>query len=521
MTAVPCSYCSTRCGPNKLNEPFSPQASSTFEKIGCQNDERCSCGTPRCQCDKKQCSYSRSYVESSSSAGHLISDVMHFGGNAVRVNFGCETQETGEIYRQAADGIMGLGVSEVSIPFQLAKSGAIEPMFSLCFGDVYGEGALLLGDVAIPPEMRMRHVPLVSNPRHPHYYNINLHGMSLGDERLNSPASAWVNGYGVVVDSGTTFTYIPSQAYNSFRSILDSRAKSSGMEPLDGPDPKYKDVCWSGGPVDPRDLRQFFPPLVLHLDGGVDFELEPMNYLFIHMSHRGGYCLGIFDNGQAGTLLGGVSFRNVLVQYDHREGKKQLGLAHAPCRLIGQGFCLSSPEAPAGGGVTQPRPDCNISSWRGRQAASVQPEQGQQRFQPIDVLSHSRVLIGIVLVAAVVFLLASTWRGVLSWASACWPSAGRSILAPARGLGLLPRQPGSNAGGQGDADDVPLVQIGQPPAGVLSASDVRLPELSSNATAEAGAGEEGAEQTPSSAGLAIASFARNQTGIRSRSDSSF
>eukprot|EP00191_Tetraselmis_sp_GSL018_P000502 CAMPEP_0177614352 /NCGR_PEP_ID=MMETSP0419_2-20121207/22641_1 /TAXON_ID=582737 /ORGANISM="Tetraselmis sp., Strain GSL018" /LENGTH=235 /DNA_ID=CAMNT_0019111467 /DNA_START=185 /DNA_END=892 /DNA_ORIENTATION=+ len=207
----------------------------------------------------------------------------------------------------------------------------------------------------------------------------------------------------------------------------------------------------------------------------------------------------------------------------------------APMRIQTIDFPTAPPEATSGsrsaaaalilmrGGLLcpQPRPDCNISSWRGRQAASVQPEQGQQRFQPIDVLSHSRVLIGIVLVAAVVFLLASTWRGVLSWASACWPSAGRSILAPARGLGLLPRQPGSNAGGQGDADDVPLVQIGQPPAGVLSASDVRLPELSSNATAEAGAGEEGAEQTPSSAGLAIASFARNQTGIRSRSDSSF
>jgi hypothetical protein len=29
---------------------------------------------------------------------------------------------------------------------------------------------------------------------------------------------------------------------------------------------------------------------------------------------RGSYCLGVFDNGRQGTLLGGITFRNVLVQ---------------------------------------------------------------------------------------------------------------------------------------------------------------------------------------------------------------
>lgn len=35
---------------------------------------------------------------------------------------------------------------------------------------------------------------------------------------------------------------------------------------------------------------------------------------FVHAGQRGAYCLGVFDNAQQGTLLGGITFRNVLVQ---------------------------------------------------------------------------------------------------------------------------------------------------------------------------------------------------------------
>lgn len=42
--------------------------------------------------------------------------------------------------------------------------------------------------------------------------------------------------------------------------------------------------------------------------------MGPLNYLFMHTAEAGAYCLGIFDNGQAGTLLGGITFRNILVE---------------------------------------------------------------------------------------------------------------------------------------------------------------------------------------------------------------
>jgi hypothetical protein len=48
------------------------------------------------------------------------------------------------------------------------------------------------------------------------------------------------------------------------------------------------------------------------LPGGASFKLTPQRYLF--MVGRGEYCLGMFDNGWQGTLLGGILVRNVLVQ---------------------------------------------------------------------------------------------------------------------------------------------------------------------------------------------------------------
>ena len=58
-------------------------------------------------------------AEQSSSAGLLVADLLALGQGGVEVVFGCETKETGEIFNQEADGILGLGNSEVSLVNQV------------------------------------------------------------------------------------------------------------------------------------------------------------------------------------------------------------------------------------------------------------------------------------------------------------------------------------------------------------------------------------------------------------------
>ena len=66
-------------------------------------------------------------AEQSSSAGLLVADLLALGQGGVEVVFGCETKETGEIFNQEADGILGLGNSEVSLVNQVGDLPSAAP----------------------------------------------------------------------------------------------------------------------------------------------------------------------------------------------------------------------------------------------------------------------------------------------------------------------------------------------------------------------------------------------------------
>ena len=59
-------------------------------------------------------------AEHSSSTGLLVQDDLQLANSGVPIVFGCETEETGEIYNQVADGLMGLGNSEISVVNQVS-----------------------------------------------------------------------------------------------------------------------------------------------------------------------------------------------------------------------------------------------------------------------------------------------------------------------------------------------------------------------------------------------------------------
>lgn len=98
----------------------------------------------------------------SSSSGVLGEDIVSFGNQSElhpqRAVFGCETTETGDLYSQHADGIMGLGRGDLSIVDQLVEKGVISDSFSLCYGGMdVGGGAMILGSVSAPSDMVFTH----------------------------------------------------------------------------------------------------------------------------------------------------------------------------------------------------------------------------------------------------------------------------------------------------------------------------------------------------------------------------
>lgn len=134
---------------------FQPNSSSTYEPVKCNMN---------CNCDSEgvQCIYERRYAELSSSSGVLGEDVVSFGSESPlspqRAVFGCETMETGDLYSQRADGIMGLGRGRLSVMDQLVDKGVIGDSFSLCYGGMgVGGGAMILGGISSPPGMVFAH----------------------------------------------------------------------------------------------------------------------------------------------------------------------------------------------------------------------------------------------------------------------------------------------------------------------------------------------------------------------------
>ncbi|EFJ40170.1 hypothetical protein VOLCADRAFT_108309 [Volvox carteri f. nagariensis] len=247
----------------------------------------------------------------------MITDVLKFPDDQPPVNlvFGCVNGERGELYRQMADGLMGMGNNHNAFQSQLVANGIIDDVFSLCFG-FPRNGVLLLGDVPLPEALLAStatstvYTPLISS-MHLHFYNVRIEGIEVKGERLPLDPVMFDRGYGTVLDSGTTFTYLPSLAFEAMSRAVGQYAEERGLQRTPGADPQYNDICWKGASDNVDALLEFFPYAEFVLGGDVRLKLPPVRYLFL--SRPGEYCLSVFDNGGSGTLIGTGSVQNVLV----------------------------------------------------------------------------------------------------------------------------------------------------------------------------------------------------------------
>ncbi|CAA7055918.1 unnamed protein product [Microthlaspi erraticum] len=313
VTYVPCSDCE-QCG--KHQDPkFEPELSSTYQAVKCNMD--CNCDD-----DKEQCVYEREYAEHSSSKGVLGEDLISFGNESQltpqRAVFGCETVETGDLYSQRADGIIGLGQGDLSLVDQLVDKGLISNSFGLCYGGMdLGGGSMVLGGFAYPSEM----IFTDSDPDRSPYYNIDLTGIRVAGKQLSLNSRVFDGEHGAVLDSGTTYAYLPDAAFSAFEEAVMREA--SPLKQIDGPDPNFKDTCFHvASSNDVSGLTKIFPTVEMVFKSGQSWLLSPENYLFRHSKVRGAYCLGVFPNGKDHTtLLGGIVVRNTLVVYDRENSK--------------------------------------------------------------------------------------------------------------------------------------------------------------------------------------------------------
>lgn len=76
------------------------------------------------------------------------------------------------------------------------------------------------------------------------YYTIHLNGLAIDGEDLGVHLPDFQERYGTVLDSGTTFTYLPTAAYQLVRRRLRKYASKHGIAEKRPPFDSHEDLCW-------------------------------------------------------------------------------------------------------------------------------------------------------------------------------------------------------------------------------------------------------------------------------------
>ncbi|KAK9064340.1 hypothetical protein SSX86_015721 [Deinandra increscens subsp. villosa] len=310
MALVPCAGC-VGC------------SSVTYDSAKSASFSSLSCGADQCK-----------QVQSSSCLGTTCSVNTTYGGSIVTANlardnvtlatdpitgysFGCIQKVTGGSF--PAQGVLGLGRGPLSYASQTKSLYA--STFSYClpsFKSPNFSGTLRLGPVGQPNIIN--YTPLLVNPKRPSLYYVNLIGIQVGSTIVNIPPSALAfnpnTGGGTIVDSGTVFTRLVTEAYTAVRNEFRKRMGPATLSSLGGFDTCYADVA-IGKQV----------PSITFMFPGINMTLPQDNFL-IHSSAGSTTCLAM-SAAPALNVIANMQQQNHRVVFDVPNSR--LGISREAC----------------------------------------------------------------------------------------------------------------------------------------------------------------------------------------------
>ncbi|KAK4747433.1 hypothetical protein SAY87_014019 [Trapa incisa] len=281
--------------------------------------------------------------------------------------FGCAHSALGEPI-----GVAGFGRGTLSLPAQLSRlSPTLGNRFSYCLVShsfdsdrVRRPSPLILGRYDSKQKKssgeqdggEFIYTRMLSNPKHPYFYCIGLEGISVGKKYIPAPPSLRAvdrrGDGGMVVDSGTTFTMLPSNLYESVVAEFDHglgriHERARGIEEKTGLSPCYYLDDESGGKVVGSNTS--VPTVSLHFSGGVNESrvvLPRRNYLYEFVEggdaparRRRVGCLMLMNGGDEEELgggpaatLGNYQQQGFEVVYDLEE--RRVGFARRHCASL-------------------------------------------------------------------------------------------------------------------------------------------------------------------------------------------
>ncbi|KAH6774326.1 hypothetical protein C2S52_002721 [Perilla frutescens var. hirtella] len=219
LTWTQCEPC-TQCYNQDL-PLFDPSRTSSYRPISYESDQ-CASASAAASCDSNNtCQYKVKYGDRSYSIGELAVETLTFDGGVPfpKVAFGCGHNSDGT-FSEIGSGIFGLGGGSISIINQLQSS--IGGKFSYCLSsDANGSSKISFGSNAVVGGPNAVSTPLVRKSPATFYY-LTLEGVSVGTARVElDDYSSMALGGNIIIDSGTTLTFIPPEFYEGVVSTLD------------------------------------------------------------------------------------------------------------------------------------------------------------------------------------------------------------------------------------------------------------------------------------------------------------
>ncbi|KAH7834207.1 hypothetical protein Vadar_013772 [Vaccinium darrowii] len=301
----PCTQCFQQPTPI-----FNPAQSRTFQKIP-HTSGMCDCENTYVFNCNNGCQYTNVYGGQSSTRGYMAQDTFIFGDSTpvYNIGFGCGVNNQGLGLTQGS-GIVGLGRGPLSLISQLGVdqfSYCLPPMGEDTNGTVFFGAQANLNYSTISAN---HSTPLIQNPYQPSLYYVSVQAITVGKIllpmskntlQLNSQGNG-----GMILDCGTTLTYLKAKAFNALKTAFISQMQ---LEVSESPQPGL-DLCFDLPATGVSGV--VVPKLMLHFVGGFNLVLPTQNYM-ISEPWNGVMCLSIVASGNGLSILGNMAQQNLLV----------------------------------------------------------------------------------------------------------------------------------------------------------------------------------------------------------------
>ncbi|KAJ0238885.1 Aspartic proteinase CDR1-like protein [Hirschfeldia incana] len=285
---LPCLSCYDQQDPI-----FDPSTSSTYKEKICDQDLN------------NPCRYEITYVDQSYSKGAYATETVTLQSTSgqpfvmAETTIGCGHNNS-VTSAPAASGIIGLDRGASSLISQMSEN--FFGFFSYCFSRKetskinFGSNAVVSGHGTVSTTM-------FRNTEKPNFYYLNLDAISVGENRVETMGTSLYSLEGnIIIDSGTTYTYLPDSFCTKVKDAVDSVVK------VEQADFSGDMLCYNTADID------IFPVITMHFTGGADLVLDKYN---MYDNTGDSYCLAISCvRPTEDAVFGNRAQNNWLVGYD-------------------------------------------------------------------------------------------------------------------------------------------------------------------------------------------------------------